>query len=585
MHIQSLFLCIKTYGGEQMKMLWKYVLKYKLQFISRIITISLVTLASIAFDFLMGFIVDIFANGQTDKFLPITIISISLIVIMFLTEYLDGLVMSNYIKNTVNYLRTDIFSKIINKDIKDFSLDNSGKYISILYNDIKLIEDSFLNNIFQVISSLISFTLSLIVLFTISPAIVLFITVFGILGFIIPTALSKKLVVQKNEYSKSLEEITSVTKDLFSGFEVIKGFNISNKINSVFKNSSNNVESNKRKCSILESIVKGFSLSFSVTIYLGVLLVGGYLMYNKDISIGTAIIIIQLSTHIVGPVKTSISLTNQIKSVSLIANKIENMLEVSSDDLEDTNLVDFDEAIKVENLSFEYTSDRKALYKINLTFEKNKKYAIVGESGCGKSTLIKLLMRYYNDYEGSISIDDNNLKSIYSSDLYKNMSMIQQNVFMFDDSIKENIKLFSNISDEKVLKTCKRAGISNLIDRLPQGINSLVGENGNKLSGGEKQRIAIARALINDTKILILDESTSALDNETAYNLESSLLSLDDLTLIVVTHKLIKNILINYDEIIVMKDGLVIEKGSFDYLIELKGYFYSLYYIQSDDSK
>jgi ATP-binding cassette subfamily C protein len=568
-----------------MKMLWKYVLKYKLQFISRIITISLVTLASIAFDFLMGFIVDIFANGQTEKFLPITIISISLIVIMFLTEYLDGLVMSNYIKNTVNYLRTDIFSKIINKDIKDFSLDNSGKYISILYNDIKLIEDSFLNNIFQVISSLISFTLSLIVLFTISPAIVLFITVFGVLGFVIPTALSKKLVVQKNEYSKSLEEITSVTKDLFSGFEVIKGFNISNKINSVFKNSSNNVESSKRKCSILESVVKGFSLSFSVTIYLGVLLVGGYLMYNKDISIGTAIIIIQLSTHIVGPVKTSISLTNQIKSVSLIANKIETILEVSSDDLEDTNLVDFDEAIKVENLSFEYTSDRKALDKINLTFEKNKKYAIVGESGCGKSTLIKLLMRYYNDYEGSISIDDNNLKSIYSSDLYKNMSMIQQNVFMFDDSIKENIKLFSNISDEKVLKTCKRAGISNLIDRLPQGINSLVGENGNKLSGGEKQRIAIARALINDTKILILDESTSALDNETAYNLESSLLSLDDLTLIVVTHKLIKNILINYDEIIVMKDGLVIEKGSFDYLIELKGYFYSLYYIQSDDSK
>lgn len=568
-----------------MKMLWKYVLKYKLQFISRIITISLVTLASIAFDFLMGFIVDIFANGHTDKFLPITIISISLIVIMFLTEYLDGLVMSNYIKNTVNYLRTDIFSKIINKDIKDFSLDNSGKYISILYNDIKLIEDSFLNNIFHVISSLISFTLSLIVLFTISPAIVLFITVFGILGFIIPTALSKKLVVQKNEYSKSLEEITSVTKDLFSGFEVIKGFNISNKINSVFKNSSNNVESSKRKCSILESIVKGFSLSFSVTIYLGVLLVGGYLMYNKDISIGTAIIIIQLSTHIVGPVKTSISLTNQIKSVSLIANKIETILEVSSDDLEDTNLVDFDEAIKVENLSFEYTSDRKALDKINLTFEKNKKYAIVGESGCGKSTLIKLLMRYYNDYEGSISIDDNNLKSIYSSDLYKNMSMIQQNVFMFDDSIKENIKLFSNISDEKVLKTCKRAGISNLIDRLPQGIDSLVGENGNKLSGGEKQRIAIARALINDTKILILDESTSALDNETAYNLESSLLSLDDLTLIVVTHKLIKNILINYDEIIVMKDGLIIEKGSFDYLIELKGYFYSLYYIQSDDSK
>ena len=123
---------------------------------------------------------------------------------------------------------------------------------------------------------------------------------------------------------------------------------------------------------------------------------------------------------------------------------------------------------------------------------------------------------------------------------------------------------------------------SNLINRLPKGIDSLVGENGNKLSGGEKQRIAIARALINDTQILILDESTSALDNETAYNLENSLINLDDLTLITITHKLIKNILVNYDEIIVMKNGAVIEKGNFEELIDLKGYFYSLYYIQSD---
>lgn len=568
---------------RKMKMMWRYVLKYKVQFIARIVTISLVALASICFDFLMGFIVDIFSQGQVDKFLPITIMSISLIVIMFLTEYIDGLVMSNYIKNTVNYLRTDIFSKIINKDIRDFSLDNSGKYISILYNDIKIIEESFFNNIFQVISSFISFIISLIVLFSISPLIVVFITIFGILGFIIPNSLSKKLILEKSKYSTTLEEITSVTKDLFSGFEVIKGFNISSKINSVFKKASINVEDSKKKCSILESIIRGFSLSFSVTIYLGVLLVGGYLMYKQNISVGTAIIIIQLSTHIVGPVKTSISLINQIKSVSLIADKIENILENSKCNNESTSLESFDESIKIKNLSFSYTEERKALENINLTLEKDKKYAIVGESGCGKSTLIKLLMRYYNDYDGEITIDNKDIKSIYSSNLYKNISMIQQNVFMFDDTIKENIRLFSNHTDEKVLDTCKRAGIINLIERLPNGIDSLVGENGNKLSGGEKQRIAIARSLINDTKILILDESTSALDNETAYNLENSLLSLEELTLIVVTHKLIKSILLKYDEIIVMKEGKVIEKGSFESLINLKGYFYSLYYIQSDE--
>ncbi len=566
-----------------MRMLFKYALEYKGQFILRVFTISLVALASICFDFMMGFIVDIFASGQVEKFIPIVISTMILIIVMFLTEYIDGLVMSKYIKNTVNYLRCDIFNKVINKDIKDFSLDNSGKYISVLYNDIKLIEDNFLNNIFLVISSLLSFTISLCALFYISPYIVIFIAIFGVLGFIIPNSLSKKLVIEKNEYSKNLEEITSVTKDLFSGFEVIKGFNISKKINRLFMESSINVENAKRRCSILEAIIKGFSLSFSVTIYLGVLILGGYLMYKESITVGTAIIIIQLSTHIVGPVKTSISLINQMKSVSLIGNKIEDILYISNKDTENENLKDFNKVVEIKNLEFSYTPERKALKNINLTFEKNKKYAIVGESGCGKSTLIKLLMRYYTDYRGNISIDNIDLKNIYSDDLYKIISIIQQNVFMFDDSIKENIRLFSNHSDEEVLKSCERAGIIGLVKRLEDGIDSLVGENGNKLSGGEKQRIAIARALINNTKILILDESTSALDNETAYSLEKSLLGLDDLTMIVVTHKLIKSILVDYDEIIVMKDGSVIEKGSFDELIKLKGYFYSLYYIQSED--
>ena len=562
-----------------MKTLWQYTLKYKYQFFCRIITISLVALASICFDFLMGFIVDIFASGDSDKFLIITISSISLIIVMFLTEYIDGLVMSSYIKNTVNYLRTDIFSKIINKD---FSLDNSGKYISILYNDLKIIEDNFFNNLFQVISCFISFIISLVVLFSISPTIVIFISIFGVLGFIIPNALSKKLVIQKNEYSQNLEQVTSITKDLFSGFEVIKGFNISNKINEIFKTASTNVETSKKKYSILEGIIRGFSLSFSVTIYLGVLLLGGYLMYKKSITVGTAIIIIQLSTHIVGPVKLSISLINQIRSVAMIADKIEEILEDTHDDFENTKLENFSKSICIENLNFSYTEERKALDNINITFDKNKKYAIVGESGSGKSTLIKLLMRYYNDYEGKISIDNLNIKNIYSSDLYKNISMIQQNIFMFDDSIKENIRLYSNHDDKDILDACKRSGLDKLLNKLPNGINSLVGENGNKLSGGEKQRIAIARALINNTQILILDESTSALDNETAYNLENSLLNLENLTLITVTHKLIKNILNRYDEIIVMKNGKIIEKGNFEDLINIKGYFYSLYTIQND---
>lgn len=374
-----------------MRMLFKYALEYKWQFFARVITISLVALASICFDFMMGFIVDIFSNGEVEKFIPIIIATVTLIIVMFLAEYLDGLIMSKYIKNTVNYLRCDIFSKIISKDIKNFSLDNSGKYISILYNDVKLIEDSFFNNIFLVISSLLSFIISLCALFYISPYIVIFIVIFGILGFIIPNRLSKKLIIQKNEYSKSLEDITSITKDLFSGFEVIKCFNITKKMNKIFIDNSLKVENAKRKSSILEALIKGFSLSFSVTIYLGVLILGGYLMYKKNISVGTAIIIIQLSTHIVGPVRTSISLINQIKSVTLIADKINTLLDSSNENLENESLDNFKQCIKVENVKFSYSKDRLALDNINLIFEKNKKYAIVGESGCGDNAIMMIV--------------------------------------------------------------------------------------------------------------------------------------------------------------------------------------------------
>ncbi|MDO7206193.1 ATP-binding cassette domain-containing protein [Paraclostridium bifermentans] len=171
--------------------------------------------------------------------------------------------------------------------------------------------------------------------------------------------------------------------------------------------------------------------------------------------------------------KTSISLINQIKSVSLIGKKVEDILNVNNESEESEEIKSFRDCIDIKDLNFSYTKERNALKNINLKFERNKKYAIVGESGCGKSTLIKLIMRYYNEYEGKITIDNKDLNKIYSSDLYKTISMIQQNVFMFDDSIKENIRLFSNYSDESVIESCKRSGIMGLINRLEDGIDSI----------------------------------------------------------------------------------------------------------------
>ncbi|WP_415340233.1 ATP-binding cassette domain-containing protein, partial [Clostridium perfringens] len=200
-------------------------------------------------------------------------------------------------------------------------------------------------------------------------------------------------------------------------------------------------------------------------------------------------------------------------------------------------------------------------------------------SGSGKSTIIKLLLNYYNDFDGEITIDNISSKDIKPSSLYKMISIIHQNVFMFDGSIKDNITLFENFDELKVEEAIKFSGLNSLVNSLDNGYNSSVGENGQNISGGEKQRIAIARSIIRKTPILVLDEATSSLDNETGYNIENSILSIPKLTCLVITHKLIKDLLIKYDGIIVIQNGTVVEFGNFDELIDMKGYFYSLYNI------
>lgn len=212
---------------------------------------------------------------------------------------------------------------------------------------------------------------------------------------------------------------------------------------------------------------------------------------------------------------------------------------------------------------------------------KNKKYAIVGESGSGKSTLVKLLLNYYNTYSGNIYIDNKDVMNIKEENIFDLISMIQQDVFIFDDTIRNNVTLFKEYSDDEVKCALNKVVLISAIDLLKDNLETNMGENGANFSGGQKQRIALARAIVKKCPIIILDEATASLDNETAYKIEKSLLDIQDLTLVSITHKLIKENLKMYDEIIYIRSGEIIEKGSFDELMNDKGNFYSLYMLQN----
>jgi ABC-type multidrug transport system fused ATPase/permease subunit len=206
-----------------------------------------------------------------------------------------------------------------------------------------------------------------------------------------------------------------------------------------------------------------------------------------------------------------------------------------------------------------------------------KKYAVVGASGSGKSTLLNLLMASYSHYNGSIYYDDVELKNISGEQLYEIESIIQQNVFVFNATIIENITMFRDFPQEEVQRAIRLSGLSALIEEKGEGY--LCGENGCGLSGGEKQRISIARSLLKQSQVLLVDEATASLDAETAYHVSSAILDLQGITAIVVTHALDEALLKRYDTILTMKNGQIIEEGSFDALIEKKGYFYSLFTI------
>ena len=238
----------------------------------------------------------------------------------------------------------------------------------------------------------------------------------------------------------------------------------------------------------------------------------------------------------------------------------------------------FNEVITFSNVDFSYpNTEGKIFNHLSLKIQKGEKIAIVGRSGSGKSTLLNLLLRFYEVTSGHILIDNQDLQDISIESLYNLMTVVQQDVYIFDDTLKANITLNQSFTEYDIKQAVQQSGLESYVLENELGLQVLCGENGSNLSGGQKQRLSIARALIRKTPILLLDEATSSLDNQVTTEIENSILKIQDLTALVVTHKLNELILKKYNRILFMKDGGIVEDGSFDELMDRKGEFYKMF--------
>ncbi|MBS5824207.1 MAG: ABC transporter ATP-binding protein [Clostridium argentinense] len=556
----------------------KYLFQNKKLLSLNIIFIMILSCMEILKAALFGFVVDSATSLNLDKFILSIQYTLIFIIMLFIISILSGIIYAKLVKKSLIKLKEDILSGILEKDFKVFNSSNSSKYISYLTNDINIINNDFFNNINSLLSYAISFVLALVFLIKINYIYGLSILILSLIPILLSKIFINTLQKYKKLYSDSLKEFTIKIKDIFLGFEVIRNFNLKNIIKKDFNKYNINVENTNYKTKKVECVVTNINDIAGLSIFLINYLIGAYLVVKGNLTIGTMMTAMQLMNYIINPLSSFTTLISRIKSVELIYNELDK--NMFNDKLNNNKLIskdNFNDKIQLQNLSFQYTEGSPILKEINFNIEIGKKYALVGESGCGKSTIAKLLLNYYDNYKGNILIDKVELSTIKKTDLNNLISIINQDVFLFNDTIKNNICLYRNYDDSKLNNIIKLSGLEKMINNLPDGVDHLIDENGKNFSGGEKQRIAIARALIRDTPILILDEATGALDNKISFDIENILLNLSNITSITITHKINNEIMNKYNEIIVIRNGVVVETGSYLELLNSKGYFSTLH--------
>ena len=547
------------------------------------ITVLLSIITSIAYVYIaliLQKVTDTALSKDLSAFKIVLIQAVLYLLILGLINYIYAICSKRLVCNIIRQLRNNVFQGILRRNVQDFTSVNSADYLSAFTNDIKLVEDNYILSLLMLLQYIVMFVGTVIMLFIISPLIAVCLIGFLILMLVVPSFFGKALQKRQDRLSKTLSLFTVKIKDILSGYEVIKSYNMGSHIKSEFKKQNNETISARFHSDRLIAASESLSEILAyLTLFSGIF-IGAYLIILGNISAGTLLALIQLSSSFVNPLMIIMQCVPKIQGAKPILVRLEELSSYKDTSFTGTEIPSFDNTIKADRLHFSYDENHSVLNNAELAIEKNKKYAIVGQSGCGKSTLVKLLSGKYYNYEGEILYDEKDIRNLDIDQLTNMISTIHQNIYMFDDTIKENICLYESFSNEELEKALTISGVQQFLENTPNGIQSLVGENGSNLSGGQRQRIAVARALIQKKPILILDEGTSAIDMQTAYDIESRLLKLENLTLITITHNMSRDILSMYDAIIYMENGTIAETGTLDELISNNGAFYRFFNLQ-----
>ena len=520
---------------------------------------------------------DLISGDTAIRFRTLLLVAVVGFALMLIAWALDRTFLSAFRARALRQYRAYAFDRLLGKGIQAFSGENSSLYLSALSNDVNTIEQDYVRMLQNTIQVGITFVGALGLMLWYSPLLTLIAIGFSLLPILVSIVLGDRAAKAEKAVSDRKESYTGMLKDVLSGFAVIKSFKAEKNIGRIHDESNDSVaEASKTREKVklhvsYASGLAGGALQFGVFFVAAALALSG----RGGITAGTAIVFVQLLNYVLAPIQVFPTFYAGKKSAYGLMDKLAQALDKNVPDEGEAIPPRLTKGIELRDLSFAYEADKPVLRDVDMELKTGGCYALVGGSGSGKSTILNLLMAAYDTYAGHILYDGRELKNIAPSSLYDLVSIIQQNVFVFNSTIRDNITLFSDFPKAEVDRAVRLSGLSKLIEE--KGEDYLCGENGAGLSGGERQRVSIARALLRKTPVLFVDEATAALDAETSFEVLDAILKLDGYTRVIVTHDLDENILRRCTGLFTLKNGVVSEQGTFDELMDKKGYFYSLF--------
>ncbi|XCP84366.1 ABC transporter ATP-binding protein [Roseburia hominis] len=554
------------------------VLKNRLWLSITVVSIIGISASEVAKAYTMQYILDVAGTGSMEKFSQAVLYTVMVVAFMFVVDVFCDYSKNKFLSGCMITLKAQWFDSIQSKQLCDYDIQESSTYLSNFTVDVDMIKEDYLNNLLTIIEYAFTGLASLVVILNVHYIFIVFVVITFWIPLLINHLWSGRMAAAKLEASSANGRFTAALKELLNGYEVGKLYGCSNHMTGRFRRMNVAREKAYFTSRVVDDMAGTSSGAASLGIWMGTLLLGAFMVMRRVMSVGSILKVNQLLNNVTNPLYAISNRLTRMKAANQVYQTITERIEkgtfcgeglprgVSCETaerpyevlpgIEQEQLTKFRNHVEIRQLSLEKMG-RKILKDMTITFERNQKYLLLGESGSGKSSLLKVLLNIYGNYDGEIMIDGKEFRKLDKDSWYRQMAFVSQDNFVFQDTVRNNILLYQEYTEEQLKKAVELSCLAEFLENHREGLDFVIEENGKNISGGERQRICLARALIRKPPVLILDEATSALNSEMALQVEKNILTLENTMVISVSHRIHRETYEEYDKVLQFDSGSV----------------------------